>query len=752
MFKLLPCWWLALAVTTFAQTTGVITGRVTERLSGQPVTQAKLIADNQTEISTDAEGRYRFELAPGSYRLRVEANGYTPQALGTVNVTAQFVTTLDVKLDLAQITAATTISAGYNVPTIDQPISTTTLRRNELRALPGTAGDVLRALSSLPGTTAVSAQFGDLLVRGGLPGENLTYIDNIPLADFTYFSEQYDSSSRGGRAAVLAPDVFDRLEFSAGGFGARYGDKLSSALDVTLRSANRDRWQGTAFADFGIAGASLEIPLSQRASWFASVRRSYIDLAFRILGLNDIGRPRNWDVVNKLSYDLTPRQKLNVTALVFTERYTESATAAAKDEDPREKLIAERHTQRYILGATLSSTLGNKALSNLTAWGIGDHNNGSFIRVQQNLLQRSRDLRESQFGVKEEFTASFSPRLNLAAGGGLIVQQGKIFTYERAGAGFSYIGEEARAPTRSNLLQIGNTVNGYGYAQLNYQVLGRVSVTPGVRLDHYGLLKQTLLSPRVSARVRLLRNVALNLAGGTYYQPPTSFVLSLTPLNRNLKAQRADHFIAGLEWTPSEAWRVTVETYQKNYEFALAQIRRETGNFYNSASGPVRGIEFNAQRAFTGRWTLQASYAYVHARRRLRNEYPLVPLDIVRPHQLTLIGVTGFKGFTIAPKLRWASGLPYSPLTPIRQPNRTYLWELTNQAARNTAHFARFFEIDLRVERKFNFKRCSIAPYADIFNLTKHRNEFQVNYLSNGRLDTSGERTLLPLVGARLEF
>lgn len=752
MFKHLFWLWLVFTGTAWAQTTGIVTGRVTERLSGQPVPQAKFIVDEKTTLETDAEGRYRLELVPGSYRARIEASGYAPQMLGTLNVTAQFVTTLDIKLDLAQISEATTISAGFNVPTLDQPVSTTTLRRNELRALPGTAGDVLRALSSLPGTTAVSAQFGDLLVRGGLPNENLTFIDNIPLADFTYFSDQYESSGRGGRSAVLAPDVFDRLEFSAGGFGARYGDKLSSALDVTLRSANRDRLQGTAFADFGIAGASFEVPLSQRASWFTSIRRSYIDLAFRILGINDIGRPRNWDLVNKLSYDLTPRQKLNVTALVFTERYTQSATAAAKDEDPREQLSADRGTQRYILGATLSSTLGTKALSNLTAWAIGDHNNGSFTRLQTNLLQRTRDLRESQFGVKEEFTASFSPRLNLAAGGGLIVQQGKVFTYERAGAGFSYIGEEARAPTRSNLLKFGNTANGYAYAQLNYQVLSRVSLTPGVRLDHYGLLNQTLLSPRVSARVRLLRKVALNLAGGRYFQPPTSFVLALTPQNRQLKAQRADHFIAGLEWTPSENWRLTVETYQKNYEFALAQITRETGNFYNSASGPVRGLEFNAQRAFTGRWTLQASYAYIHARRRLRNEFPLVPLDNVRPHQLTFIGITGVKGFSIAPKLRWASGLPYSPLTPVRQANRSFLWELPNQALRNTANFKRFFQIDLRVERKFNFKRWSIAPYADMFNLTKHRNEFQVNYLSNGRLDTTGERTLLPLVGARLEF
>jgi outer membrane receptor protein involved in Fe transport len=743
------------ACPAFAQALpqGIVTGQVTERLSGQPVAQAKLIIESNNETLTDNTGRFRLELAPGSYRARIEANGYATQALGTLNLTPNFVTTLDIKLDLAQITDATTVSAGFNLPTIDQPVSTTTLRRNELRQMPGTAGDVLRALSSLPGATAVSSQFGDLLVRGGLPSENLTFIDNIPLADFTYFNDQYDSNARGGRSAVIAPDVFDRLEFSAGGFGARYGDKLSSALDVTLRAANRDRWQGSAFADFGIAGASFEIPINERASWFTSVRRSYIDLAFKILNLGTIGRPRNWDLVNKLSYDVTPRHKLNVTSLILTERYTEPLAAALRDEDPREQLIADRGSQRYVVGATLSSTLGGKALSNLTAWGIGDHNSGSFVRTFNDILQRTRDLREAQFGLKEEFTASVSPRLNLAAGGGVIVQQGKAFTFERAGAGFSWIGEEARAPTRNNLLKFGNTANGYGYAQLQYQLLGRLAVTPGARVDHYGLLAQTLFSPRLSARLRLLRNVALNLAAGRYYQPPSTFVLSLTSRNRTLKAQRADHFIAGLEWTPSENWRVTIEGYQKYYAHALAQITRETGNFYNSASGSVRGLEINAQRAFTGRWTLQTSYAYVHARRRWRNGFPLVPLDVVRPHQFTVIGITSFKGFTIAPKLRVASGLPFTRLTPVPFFERLFfLWELRNQADRNAASFNRFLQVDLRVERKFNFKRWSIAPYADMFNLTKHRNEFQVNYLPNGRLDTTGERTLLPLVGVRIEF
>ena len=87
-----------------------------------------------------------------------------------MTVTAKCTAIYDALLEV-QITDEQTVSAGYFTPPADQPISSIALRRNEIRAIPGSAGDVLRALSILPGVTSAGAQFADLLVRGGLPGE-----------------------------------------------------------------------------------------------------------------------------------------------------------------------------------------------------------------------------------------------------------------------------------------------------------------------------------------------------------------------------------------------------------------------------------------------------------------------------------------------------------------------------------------------------------------------------------------------------
>lgn len=747
------------ALTVFGQTpapaTGTITGQITERISGQPVAQARIIIAGHTEVTTDPEGRYRIELPPGHYHGRIEAQGYAPLMTGVITVTAKYVSNYDARLTV-QVAEEITVSSGYFTQTTDQPISNVSLRRAEIRAVPGTGGDVLRVISSLPGVTTDSLQFADLLVRGGMPGENLTFIDNIPVGDFTYFTDQYDNG-RGGRAAVLAPDLFERLEFSAGGFGTRYGDRMSSALDVTLRRATRDRVQGSVFADSGTAGFSAEVPLAQRGGWFVSLRRSYIDLAFELFDLGDIGKPRNLDVVNKFDFDLAPRHRLSLTAMNFSERITiplETARRASR----RDQLITERTSDRFILGATLSSTLGERTLSQLTAWGWSEHNDGSFLRLDQRTLQRQRDLRETQFGMKEELTTAIAPRLNLSAGGGLSVQQGDYFTFELSPVGYSPIGEEYRAPTRSNLLRIDPTVSVYAYAQLAWQATSRLSISPGVRVDRYGITQQTLVSPRVSARFRMASRFALNFATGIYRQPPASFILALTPANRSLQAQQAIHAIAGFAWQVREDTRVNVEAYQKNYDDLLIQPTRSLPQFFNSGTSQVRGIEVTAQKALSGRFAGQAAYAYTFARRKLTADGTSFPSEVTRPHQLTLIGITQVKFFgrwSLAARLRAASGLAYSRLTPVTYttPVRVTLFELLNPADRHALRLPNFRQLDLRAERRFDFNRWSFSPYVDLFNLTKRVNIVDVNYRFGS--STPGfwrEKTLIPIVGARIEF
>ncbi len=376
-------------------------------------------------------------------------------------------------------------------------------------------------------------------------------------------------------------------------------------------------------------------------------------------------------------------------------------------------------------------------------------------------MQRSRDLRDSQFGIKEELTSAVTGKIQLAVGGGLYFDRANYFTFENTGRFNSPLEEEFNAAPRQNRLKLGTKISAYAYAQATFNFTPRFSVTPGVRFDHYGLTGETLASPRVGARFGVNPKIALTFAAGVYRQPPSIFVLSLTPDNRNLKSQTATHVIGGIEWLAREDLRVRFEAYRKNYGDLIVQPLRPTqsfaldGNYFNTGSGTTEGFEFSLQKALTGFFSGQASYAYVHSRRKFDENGFEFPSGVERPHQLTLIGITRFYGFSVAAKYRIASGLPYTRRTafrPIANQN-FFLQRVAQNEDINALRLPNFASLDLRVEKRFGFRRFSFAPYLDYFNITNHDSVVEPNYEFYRRTPQFlSENQRFPIFGLRVEF
>ncbi len=748
-----------------AQTSsGTLTGRITERSTGQPIAGAIIsFARDGAEIATtDDEGIYRARVRPGVYDLRAGAAGFQSLILAGISITGDRTTVVNFEL---QITISESVDVRNEIFALNdqQTVSNVTLRREDLRMTPGTAGDPLRAINSQPSVSAASGEFADLIVRGGTSDENLTFVDNIPVADFTYFTDTYDGQ-RGGRAAILAADVFERAEFSAGGFGARYGDRMSSALDVGIREANRERIQGVLFADSGTAGGTLEVPFGNRGGWLISGRRSYIDIALDVAGIADlgiIGYPRTWDFTNKFDYDLSSRHELSFTALNMFEAFDQTDDQALNIDRRTDRLRTRRTSQRHVFGGTLSSTIGSDALARTTIWGAIAHNDGTFFRPFTPVLQRSRDLRDSQFGIKEDVLVSISSRIDIAAGGGAYLDQARYHSFENTGEFFSPLEEEFNAPVRENRFVLDTTVSAYGYLQSTWRPVRSLAITPGIRVDHYGVSGDTAISPRLAARYSIQSNIALTFAAGVYRQPPSLFVLSLTPSNRELGHQRSTHVIAGAEWQPRDDVRVRVEAFRKTYDRLIVQPLFPTSSFvltgdhFNSGSGEARGIELSVQKALTGFFSGQASYSFLDSRRRFFDGGPEFASDFERPHQLTLIGITRFSGFSIAAKYRVATGLPYTRRTPIEAIPMTglFLQRITALTDINALRLPDFASLDVRGEKRFGFRRWSFAPYIDIFNITNHDSVVQPNYeFHSATPQFLRENRRLPIFGFRLEF
>lgn len=744
---------LSFTSIAFSQTekVGFISGQVTEKVSGRPIENVAVGVDPY-QTKTDSLGRFKLEIPAGSYNIRFKADGFAEFFSGQVTVTASRTFVLNTSLTIAIEQVVVNVESGAFESKTELPVSQTSFNRDEIRVTPGGGGDPLRAINSLPAVTVQSGQFADLIVRGGSSGENLTFIDDIPISDFTLFTDKYDGG-RGGRATFLPPDVFSSVDFSAGGFGVKYGDKMSSVLDVKLREPNKDKLQGAVFVDSGGAGLSFDTPIGQKGGMLTAIRRSYIDVAFDLFDIGDIGRPRNWDIINRGTYEIDPRNKLSFTALNLFENYTLTDSQAAGADRTADALRTNRRSRRGIFGLSLTTTVNDKTLSQLTAWGNVRRQDGGYFRPNTNVIQRSRDLRDSEFGIKEEVTSALTGKVQLAVGGALIFSKARYHSFERSGFGFSPLEEEYLASDRTSRVDFGTKLSGYAYGHLTWRPTQRFSLSPQIRVDRLGITAETHASPRFSAQYRVSNSVALNFSAGSYRQSPDLFELSVST-NRNLTSQQAVHIVGGVEWLISKDIRLRAEGFRKSYsQLIVRPVIGVLGSFANSGSGKADGLELALQKSLSGRFAGQISYSFVNSERRLCDGCVTYPAEVERPHQLILLGITRVWGLSVGAKFRAASGLPYSRRTPISIGSGRYVQRIATAADLNALRLPVYKVFDMRVEKKFDYKRWSIAPYIDIFNVFAANESTDVTYAFSRRTPRFlNEGSRIPIIGMRLEF
>lgn len=730
---------------------GFISGQVTEKISGRPIENVA-VSTGGFETKTDALGRFRLEIQAGSYNIAFKANGFAEFYSGQVTVTASRTFVLNAALTISIEQVVVNVESGAFESKSELPVSQSFFNRDEIRVTPGGGGDPLRAINSLPAVTVQSGQFADLIVRGGSSGENLTFIDNIPIADFTLFTDKYDGG-KGGRATFLPPDVFSGVDFSAGGFGVKYGDRMSSVLDVKLREPNKDKLQGVLFVDSGGAGLSFDTPIGKKGGMLTSIRRSYIDVAFDLFDIGDIGRPRNWDIINRGTYEIDSRNKLSFTALNLFENYTLTDGQATGADRSTDALRTNRRSRRGIFGITLTTSVSDTTLSQFTAWGNIRRQDGGYFRPNTNIIQRARDFRESEFGFKEEATSSLSGKVQLAYGGALIFNKANYFSFEKSGAGYSPLEEEYLAPDRSSRLAIGNRVSAYAYGHLTWRPTERFSISPQIRFDRIGLTDETYASPRLNVQYRVSNSISVNFASGTYRQSPDLYDLSIST-NRNLTSQQAVHVVGGVEWIVSKDVRLRAELFRKSYsKLVVRPVIGALGPFTNSGSGKADGLELALQKSLSGRFAGQISYSFVNSERRLCDGCTTYPAEVERPHQLILLGITRVWGLSVGAKFRAASGLPYSRRTPVSIGSGRYVQRIATTVDLNALRLPVYRVFDMRIEKKFDYKRWSIAPYMDIFNVFASNESTDVTYFFTRRTPRFlNEGSRIPIIGMRLEF
>jgi hypothetical protein len=773
---------LVLASGTRAQDTtgvGAIAGTVTSQNQPAPFVTVCVVGTTRCTITAE-DGTFRLaDVRAGEYRLEVTPPGLTAIITDAVDVHAGLTRQVDItlpRLDALQETVTVTAAAletPNEVKTSSYLVDAGTVFRSA-----GALQDVTRYVQTLPGVAFGSDDFrNDIIVRGGSPLENLFVVDNIEVPNVNSFA---NFASAGGTVSMLDAGVLRDVTFLTGGYPASYTNRASSVMQIAQREGDRERVRGRATVGFAGSGAILEGPLgrSRKGSWIVSARRSFLDFFTDDVGFG--GVPVLYSLNAKAVYDLNARDRVWVVGIGGVDRIRLGRTDASDVDDQIFNLDIRYRGRRSatgfnwqrlyangvgLLGVTHSYAFVGTAVKDLVRNGLRPPGTNVDDVIDSSPVIYSEDSSEHETTVKYDFTRTFPGMGVLQTGGAVKVFRVQYDVNQPFGSDSPYAQEAGLNPITLQLTERAPQVG--GYAQLTSTPVRRLSTTVGARVDRYGYLEETRLSPRLSARYSLTSRLSATAAFGQYYQQPPFLFLAAFPGNKALDPFGARHYVAGLNFQLATRTRVGVEVYRKDYDdypvardfpsLSLANI----GDTFNMSEvlfplvskgrGQARGVEFSAEKADNGTWWGQGNLSISRARHAgldgvLRSgsfDYRLV------------LNATG--GVRLTPKwelgarLAVLGGRPFTPFDPVASTaQRRGVFDLSQVNAGRAPAYAR---LDVRADRRLQVRGSDLLVFIGVQNVLNRENfagSVWNTYLNEPT--TSSQLGLFPLFGLEWRF
>jgi hypothetical protein len=745
----------------FAQKQGVISGTVIDHDSQKPVGDAEVtIIALDSSVTSGNDGSFEFTNVPlGTYQLKVSKMGYETVVKTDIVVLSARPTGVKVELvPKGYITDTIDVEARYFQRSSDQNISSYNLDFEEVRRAPGSVEDISRMVQNLPGVSSGNDQRNDLIVRGGSPSENYTSIDGIEAQNINHYPSQGSSS---GPIGMINVKFISDLNFSSGGFPARYGDKLSSVLDIKFREGSREKFLSDINLSTAGFGGVFEGPMfDKKGSFLLSARRSYLNLikgAIRIAAV-----PNYWDFNLKSVYDINKNNRLTLIGIGGIDEISfEGDASKVSDDNPYGN--AHGNQQEFTAGFNLKTLFRKGYLQTVLS------NSSSFYYYTDNDL-KTNDLifdyhsHESEFNLNSTlfYRVSSISSLTVGAGGKFILFKNDM--YLRADT--SEFGDPLPAYS-VNMKE--NFEKAFSFVQYTLKLLrDKLILNSGLRYDYFsGINRGNAFSPRFGLTYNITSITAFNVSTGIYAQTPEYMWVTSDPSNKNLKYIKAYHYIAGIEHLFNEDLKFSVEAYYKTYSdypasfyiptFILVNSGTENGpNFVGKAVsagyGYVKGIDFSLQKKLTG----SGIYGMLNYSLE-KSEFTALaggpkPGSFDYRHNLNLIaGYQISNDWLIGIKYRYTTGRPYTPYD-VQQ--STILRRGVYQTDKfNEARYKDYSRMDIRVDKKWNFSKVSIVSYVElqnVFNTTNVYAYFWNTY--KNEMGTIYQWAFLPVGGFSIQF
>lgn len=627
-----------------------------------------------------------------------------------------------------------------------------TLSRQQLTSVPGTFGDPIRVIQTLPGMQRAPFGLGLLLVRGSNPDDTGIFVNGHEVPSLFHFL---------GGPSIFNAEMLDSLDLYPGGFPARFGRHHGGAVALELRPSKSDGVHGSAKVDFLDSGGYLRAPITEDLSFAVAGRRSYIDLFLGFVlpeppkGGQRIVTPVYYDYSGRLDYDLHEHGRLSVFAIGSSD------TLHVLDKDPDAALSTDLDTAvkfLRVIGTYERAIAGDLKLTLSPAWG---RDTLSFTGAQAEAAGpfTSIGVVNDTLSYRMRVHGRLNQRLTLDTGLDML---SRVTSYQAlVPVDDTLINSRGVDIPPSQLFRGAQVIGFGGYVDLGIDVTARWKLIPSLRLDSYLLsgVARGSVDPRLVSRYQLSPTLTLKAYLGHFSQPPQPEGFDRRFGNPNLGIEKAIHTGLGYEWKPDRLWSLDSEIYYvSRYDLAvftndLVQNADGTFSSVNFLSEGVRdsyGIEFLLKREISERAYGWVSYTFSRAHQRNRPGDNVIATSFDQPHVMN--AVASWKpgnGWELGSRFQLASGRPNTPIigatydadegdyTPIRGPTRSDRSPL-------------FTQLDVRVEHDWLFETWSLGLYLDIINVTNQKNTEAVQY--DYRFRESAPVTsfpILPTLGAK---
>lgn len=766
-----------------------IKGVVIDKSTRQPLEFVNvLVVGLGIGASTDANGNFLItQVPPGIYRLQASFLGYKTELTPEYRVNH---VTPYVQIELEEENASlnevvVTASPFQKVP--ESPVSLRVIGLQEIEKAPGANRDISKVVQNYPGVAFSPIGYrNDLIVRGGGPSENRFYLDGVEIPNINHFSTQ---GASGGPVGLIDADLIRSVKFYSGAFPADKGNALSSVLDFSLRDGDMER--NSLKATLGASEVSLSSNghIGNKTSYLVSVRQSYLQALFKILGLPFL--PAYTDASFKIKTRFDSHNELTLLGLGGIDRMKLNLGIEGEDAEYMLSYLPEINQETYTVGGVYrhysqrhvqSIVLSQSYLNNRNVK-YRDNDESS----EENLTLRLGSI-EQETKLRMENTSSWSV-WKVKAGFDLNYSRCKSNEYRKV---FTNALREYDYHTDLSLWRWGM------FASVDYAAPDKsFTASMGVRTDgnNYSDKMKELwrqLSPRLSVSYRLIEGLTLSGHVGLYYQLPSYTALGFKGeegeyVNRHLDYISVSQESLGLSWTPNENMELSVEGFYKLYghmPFSLSdQIPLSCkGNDYGTignealsseAKGRSYGVELMFKWLLTQKLNLSSSLTIFKSEFKDGEQGSYVPSAWDNRFILNMSGTYNFpKHWSLGAKVSCIGGSPYTPYD-VEKSSLVEAWNVQGRAYYDYSRYNQerlpvFGQLDVRVDKTFYLKKCMLGFYLDIQNITASKLRQPDALMSTGQIENpsaplSEQRyvmksirqesgTLLPTLGITFEY